>query len=164
MQRKDAKLTIKGKRATIFCDKASRLGYSKHSAAPGDLIVFDTGDGRDHLARVVGRVDAPALRCSSWDPAHDVKACTICDTEPVKGWLCVVMLSSSMHHAHEMWVKPEWVSNIEAVTPGHVRFWQTILTVDPQELMRMSEYGSLSAYGTCALPPNPSRVADEAKP
>jgi hypothetical protein len=161
MNRKDAKLTTRGKRATVNCWKASRIGYSKHNASPGDLLTFDTGDGREHFARVVGRVDALAVHCSTWSDDHDRKTCQYCTPE-VKGWICVVMLSSStMHHAYEMWVDPEWVTNVEALTPGHVRFWQTMLTTDPQDLMSMSEYGSLSAYGTCDLPPAPSRAADK---
>lgn len=158
MQRRDAKLTTKGKRAVVFCQNASRLGYSKHSASPGDLVVYSYPDdsGGTRYARVVGRVDAPAQRCSKW-ASHDSAVCEYC-TKEVNGWLCVVAFSDATHHhAYERWIDPDWVTNVESVTPGHVMFLMTMLTRRPEDLIRMSECGSLSAYGTCKLPPAPSK-------
>lgn len=159
MQRKDAKLTTSGKRAAVFCANASRLGYSKHSASPGDLVVYSypADSGGTRYGRVVGRIDAPPRRCGAWEPNHDRNKCQYCQ-HGVKGWLCVVGLSDdTKHHAYERWIDPDWVRNIESVTPGHIKFLMTLLTRDPADLIRMSEYGSLSAYGTCELPPAPPR-------
>jgi hypothetical protein len=139
MKRKDATLDS----APVFCNNASRI--HKHSAAPGDLLTFNTGDGKVHLARVVGRVSAPARPCSKhW--GREPVPCDYCTPE-VKDWLCVVVLADDMNHAYEVWVDPDWVRNIEKVTIGHLSFWEAFLTRDPHELMRLAECGSLNTRG-----------------
>lgn len=136
-RRKDAKITTKGKRATVRCPNATTIGYGKWQASPGDFVAFKI-DEDTRYGRVVGRVDASGS-----------------DGDPVKGWICVVMLGTTLHFAHEYWVNPEWVIEVRTVNPNHVRFFEVFFTADPMDLIRMSEYGSLSCseHATNALPP-----------
>ena len=65
-----------------------------------------------------------------------------------------MMLSCDLTFAHEMWVDPAWVTRCETVA-CHADFFRVFFTADPQDLLRMSEYGSLGvqSYQTRALPP-----------
>jgi hypothetical protein len=145
-QRKDAKITTKGKRASVRVPNATTVAGGKWIASPGDFVAFtvDASPGYSDArhGRVVGRVDA-----AGWDGG---------DKTPIKGWLCVMMLSSDLTFAHEMWIDPASVTACYSVGPGFVRFLETFFTADPMDLMRMSEYGSLGAWEhrSNALPPS----------
>lgn len=148
-QRKDAKITTKGKRALVRLPNTPIGVTSKWQAAPGDFVVFeiphDDGSSDRRYGRVIGRVDA-----AGWDGG---------DKTPIKGFLAVMMLGDRLSHAFEMWVDPQWVTHCESVM-SHVEFFRVFFTADPSDLMRMSEYGSLNTHGgSNALPP--ARTDDE---
>lgn len=142
-KRADAKYTTKGKRAIVRVGNASTIGYGKYQAEPGDFVAFDvpreSGDIDRRYGRVIGRVDA-----AGWDGA---------DKNPIKGWIAVMMLGIELSFAHEMWVDPEWVKSCVSVTDQTLDFFRVFLSADPMDLMRMSEYGSLSTHGSNRMPP-----------
>jgi hypothetical protein len=149
-QRKDAKFTTKGKRASVRVPNASTIGTGKWMASPGDFIVFRIpDDDMERYARVIGRVDA-----EGWDGA---------DKTPIVGEIACVMLSCGLSSAHEMWVDPEWVMECHSVGPHNVRFFTAFFTADPMDLLAMSEYGSLAAHewSTCQLPTRSDRSAED---
>lgn len=145
-QRKDAKITTKGKRAIVRVPNASLTGYGKWVASPGDFITFeiprDDGSSDRRHGRVIGRVDA-----AGWDGGKGYD-------QPIKGHIAVVMLGVDLSFAHEMWVDPAWVTRCETVS-CRAEFFRVFFTADPQDLLRMSEYGSLGAapHRTNKLPP-----------
>lgn len=127
-EREDAHYTLKG----VRCPATRTQGYSKTVAEPGDLLTWQTraADGSvEHLmlGRVVGRVDARG----------DGK-----QMETVSGWIAVIALADSGTFTYERWVDPAWVVDIHRPCPA---FFALFMGGDPEQLLRMTRYGSLSA-------------------
>lgn len=141
-KRADAKITTKGKRATVRVPNASTLGYGRWEASPGNLVTFEIprADGTTSArhGRVIGRADASGR-----------------DGDPVKGWIAVIALSDNISFAYEMWIDPAWVTSCRTNGPEAIEFFRVFLTASADDLIRMSEYGSLGASPgrTNKLPP-----------
>ena len=122
------------RRVPIACPNASPIGYGKCVADPGDLISYKEhcadGSYMLRLARVVGRVNAPA----------DGPICP-----EVKGKICAVALNDEGTTCYERWIDPSDVVHVNRPAPNFMHYF---MTADPSELVKASEYGSASASHT----------------
>lgn len=142
-RRTDARYTVNGKRASVRISNASHLGYSLWTASPDDFVTFEvpTNDPActsTRHGRVIGRVDASGS-----------------DGDPVKGWIAVMALGTNLSFAYEMWIDPAWVTECHKIGPETLEFFRVFLSSPTNDLIRMSEYGSLGASPgrTNQLPP-----------
>lgn len=132
--RTDCKIST---RKQIRCRNASRLGYDKHKASVGDIIVYreyhTDGSYTTRIARMIGViVAAPKI-----DPSDAI----------IKDWLLVLALSDAGHTCYERWVNPDWVQQIRN-PPSKFAAWffQEKLPYDVHTLRRLHDYGSLDDH------------------
>lgn len=118
----------------IVCRNAMSPGHGDtYKARVGYWIVYSmdgTASGTQ-VGRMIGNVSAPALEQGE---------------EPVKNWLLVMVLSQDMTHCYQRWVKPTEVQAIYKKRPRAFLNWFTgKWPKNPTTLIRLSEYGTLSA-------------------
>lgn len=113
---------------------ATRLGYGKWEASRGDVIVWrvEAVDGSmiEFSGRMLGRVDAAA-------EGPEVPA--------VKGWIAVLELNATFHHAFVRWVDPAWVTEIRDV-PKVFPAWFFGELPSTEKILAANAYGSLSDH------------------
>lgn len=112
----------------IPCPNASLLGYAYGRAKAGHCVTYREGD-KVRLARVLGRVTAPAL------PG---------DASPVKGWALVMALSEDGTHAYERWINPANITRVfDAPTNLAAFFFAPTLPYGVATMRRLMEHGTI---------------------
>lgn len=123
---------------------ALTAGSTKYIAKRGDLIRCRIHEGSGvFLARVLGRVTAPALGTPGTDDY----------TPRVDGWACCMVLSEDGHFAYERWVKPEDILQISNPSPAMAAFFMGPLptTWKADKMRRLMEEGWTSEGGLATL-------------
>ena len=126
--------TIDDKR--VVCPITPTGGSSKFEAGPGDVIFYRESVFHTRTARVLGRVNAPAI-------PHDQYP-----AEKVKDALCVMSLSDCMTFAYERWVKPEDVIEVRtgsASLPAWLAwFFLPGLPYSAEAMRCLADYGTMN--------------------
>jgi hypothetical protein len=84
-------------RKQVYCPNASTLGYGKHKAQFGDVVVFEENNTL-RVGRVAGRIKY-APPCG--------------DTPAIRGHLLVIGLNDSLTSVYERWLNPSDVTRVE---------------------------------------------------
>lgn len=114
-----------------YLPNASRLGYGKYKASPGDFVRWGDGegDGYSGWGRVVGRIT------SHFD-----------DLEDCRGFLVVIKVGSTCAFGHALFVDPAHIEICEPVDQSRL-FLTRFLYASPAEISRYLETG----YDTRAM-------------
>lgn len=122
--------TIDGRK--VPCPNASLIAGARGAAKPGDMLVWnDPGfPGRKTLARMLGRVTAPA-------DGPDVPA--------IKGWILAMVLSEDASFAYERWINPADVARVyDSPAKLAAVFFAPKLPHDARTMLRLIEHGTMS--------------------
>lgn len=115
-------------------DSKAMLAYGAE-ACPGDIVVWksiwkgesDEPFEKEHVGRVIGRVDAYAIG----------------ECPKVEGHIAVLLFSADLHHAYEVWVNPADVRSVARPSPKLMAFLlQEKLPAIP-DLLKLSRDGAL---------------------
>ena len=88
-------------RKQVISRNSSHIGYSKITARKGDIVIYNDDNDTSHVGRVIGRiVYAPALQG---------------DTQPIRNYLLLAVLSQDQTFVMERWVNPEYVTQVFSV-------------------------------------------------
>jgi hypothetical protein len=110
----------------IRCPNACTTGYYRTVAIPGDLIVYNEGNGRQCSARVLGRVSS-----------NDGK---------VKGFALVMALSDDCAHLYERWVDPADIDIVRTVPTALLQFFSMSQLPDAATIRASMRAGELSDH------------------
>ena len=114
----------------VRCPNASRLGYGKWEASPGDIVTYTYANSASFSGRVLGCVSAPA-------DGPNVPA--------VKGWLVVLELRATFDHAFVRWIDPELVTEVRSAPKAFPAwFFGELPPID--KVLAADSYGSLDEH------------------
>lgn len=120
----------------IPCPNATFFAGGRGKAKAGDMITCNHS-GATRMARILGRVSAPALSG---------------DDGPTVGWALVMMLSNDGSFAYERWINPADITRVyDAPTNMAAFFFAPTLPYDAHTMRRLMEHGTtMERYITSA--------------
>lgn len=69
------------------------------------------------------------------------------DTAPIKNWICAMVLSADTTRAYELWINPDWVTEIPPVPTKMAQFFfAPNIPYSVDTMRKLMEYGTISSH------------------